>query len=273
MLGGLKKKNVASSVPILAKYLQDHHIPVISAKAQTSKFLNKHFGDRAETILNSRCYDATKGNRWMWKYTSFVSIINEFEDNTGMQCNRVISIGDGIDEEKAARKWCKNNSIDSLHIRLLRGPTINQMVHEWKYIKQNLFSKIIKKGKINGEQIYKDSPAFYISDFRKLDEFDCDNTRQFTGKTHQLSDIAKYFQLWMDFAQRDPAETASAMEFVSSSIYRKMNSLNAGSDCKNFKIILVKAICKNKTFNGFFKSYRQTRLQSEQANEGTLGCQ
>ena len=182
--------------------MEDNDIKVVSASAEAYAFLKGRFGDKADEFFADALGPNNKGNKWMWKNTAFSRAISQHKYKTGAKCRRIISIGDGTDEEKATRQYSKIFNVESLHIRLLRGTTFEQLIKQWKYIKNNLFDKMInnKSDMINADlmdEFYKNDPAFYVYDLRKLNEFDTDNINGCTGKLHQLPAIESYFQFWM----------------------------------------------------------------------------
>jgi len=266
LLKGDKDKKITSRLPILNAYLEENEVTVVSASAKAYEFLVDKFGDKADAIFNHTLNSDGKGNKWMWKYTSFSAIVRDYKRKTNSKCRRIISIGDGSDEEKASRHYAKTHNVESLHIRLLRGPTITQLQQQWQYIQWKLYGTIINdiddevESKLCDNKTYKDCDDndidFHAFDLRKL--FDTDNSNGLTGKMHQIPAIEKYFQLWMkQLSVGHTAEDKSmAINRVCQAIHKRMYGLDAASNTsKNFKLILVKAICKNKEFNSIFNRY------------------
>ena len=116
---------------------------MVSASAKAYEFLVDKFGDKADEIFNHTLNTEGKGNKWMWKYTSFAADVRDHKRKTQSKCRRIISIGDGTDEEKAARHYAKAHNVESLHIRLLRGPTITQLQQQWQYVQWKLYGTVI----------------------------------------------------------------------------------------------------------------------------------
>eukprot|EP01084_Bolivina_argentea_P203036 346816_1 len=90
MFKGSKEHFISSRIPILHKYFQHNEISVISAPLQTKQFLQEQFSDKAAEL-----FEESKQNRWIWKYTTFASIICSAQIRLNKKCNNIISIGDG----------------------------------------------------------------------------------------------------------------------------------------------------------------------------------
>ena len=149
-----------------------------------------------------------RNNKWMWKYTSFSSVIAYYNKQLNMKCQRIISFGDGTSERLAIKNYASTHHIKSLHIEFIRAPTFKQLIDQWIYIENNI-NKIILGDEINkklciaivdeniGMNAIKNDKIydFYVHDLSFI--FKCDNKKSCTGISYQLPAIAQYFQLWM----------------------------------------------------------------------------
>eukprot|EP00484_Ammonia_sp_Unknown_P022769 CAMPEP_0197030396 /NCGR_PEP_ID=MMETSP1384-20130603/9637_1 /TAXON_ID=29189 /ORGANISM="Ammonia sp." /LENGTH=382 /DNA_ID=CAMNT_0042459731 /DNA_START=29 /DNA_END=1177 /DNA_ORIENTATION=+ len=266
MLKGSPEEKIPPRLPILDAYFEANGIHVVSAAAEAFKFLKHKFDENAEEIFNhtmKRDENGATTSRWMWKYTTFANIVSSYKQTLNRKCRRIISIGDGNDEERAASHYAQVHRCETLHIRLLRGSTVPQLYKQWKYIGQQLygeFNALITDNEINLNLVHKVEPRFFVHALTKFDRFECDNNTQCTGNTHQIPAIRAYFQLWMDTVALvvSKEEKEAAMRIVCKSIHRRMFRLEPESaTSQNFKLILLKAICKNKQFNAVFEEYYQ----------------
>ena len=182
-----------SYLPALHKYLQENEIPIISAKQRAIDKIKATVKDEAEvnTIINDFDYNANyKDKRWVWKYETFESVINRFEKKLKQKCGRIISIGDGNDEQKAIKHYHdQHNKCQALHIRLLQAPTVHQIIKQWQYL----------NGKACGYSMLKatNNESIYLHELSRLDKFACDNQRNFDGVSHQRSAVQSYFNLFI----------------------------------------------------------------------------
>eukprot|EP01084_Bolivina_argentea_P040936 75543_1 len=261
MFNGSESHFVSSRIPIFKQYFEQHKIPIISAARETHKFLQKQFGDKA-----SQLFAESKHDKWIWKYTTFSSVISSFQRETNKKCKQIISIGDGNHELTAAKQYCIRHKTAGINIKFHPGTTINQIIHQWTFIKNNLLKDISEKA---FSALYV--KRFYAYDLRKVAELKSDNNNAIIGNIHQLPAVQKYFQFWMDnlTVNTTTKKKCAAIKRVCSTVHKKMYSLDATSvESRNLKLILIKAICKNTEFNQMFNAYfLKMQRESKQMNE------
>eukprot|EP01084_Bolivina_argentea_P040938 75546_1 len=248
MFNGSISHCISSRIPILNNYFKHNNISVLSAAVKSYKYLQQQFGYTKANKLFSN--SESKSNKWIWKYTTFAKIISGMQKQLNKKCTQIISIGDGSDEEKALKQYSNTHKINSLHIKCIRSPTIIQLQRQWIYLKSIYTFHDPTKKNVSG---YK----FIVFDLENITELSNDNNNQLTGKKNQLPAIKQYFQIWMDNLKNiSNGEKKIAMECVCQSIHKKMYSMNNEKEVSRmFKLILIKAICKNTEFNAFFNAY------------------
>mmetsp|Transcript_29711 Transcript_29711/g.47337 ORF Transcript_29711/g.47337 Transcript_29711/m.47337 type:complete len:403 (+) Transcript_29711:23-1231(+) len=257
------QKRVRSSIALLNDYFVDNNISVLSAPRETYLALKSQHGEKAEAMFRGI---SNAEDRWMWKYTAFANVISAYNGT----CRRVISIGDGFDEQRAAHHYGQLHHCDALHFSFLGAPTVSQLIQQWNYIQsqRGLFRvdacdlEKIRKAAPMGHVLRKVDARFFVDELPKNDGFECDNTVHCTGNMHQLPAIRAYFSLWMDAAEATRAKTndqkkyENAMDTVCRSIHQRMFRQTKESETsRNFRLILMKAICRNKQFNAAFNAY------------------
>jgi len=257
------QKRVRSSIALLNDYFVDNNISVLSAPRETYLALKSQHGEKAEAMFRGI---SNAEDRWMWKYTAFANVISAYNGT----CRRVISIGDGFDEQRAAHHYGQVHHCDALHFSLLKAPTVSQLIQQWNFIQsqRELFGadacdlEKIRKAAPMAHVLRKVDDQSFVHQLPKSDGFECDNTVHCTGNMHQLPAIRAYFKLWMDAAEATRAKTneqkkyEKAMDTVCKSIHQRMFGQTKESETsRNFRLILMKAICRNKQFNAAFNAY------------------
>ena len=152
-------------------------------------FLYNKYGDR-NTASKFLDFTSTDGKRrWIWKYTTFNSILMKYKNKLGIKCvKQIISFGDGTDEARALSKYCKEYDVICNHINFVSYPTIIQLQEQWKYVTDHIVDLTVNE--------YDKRKCKYIS-FSLDSLFKCDNNKYGTGQCQQLKAIATYLQLWM----------------------------------------------------------------------------
>eukprot|EP01084_Bolivina_argentea_P117330 208379_1 len=258
MLKGSAVHNIPSHLPILDEYFDKHGIAAMSAKEETCGYLQKRFGEQSETVFENTL-NSDKQNQFMWKYTAFALHIASIRRQTGKECTQIISIGDGCDEERAIQKYSETHQVKSLHIRLVKAPTINQIINEWIYLKYNLWTKL------NSKYISNDCTRFHVRDLSTIYQSNADNNRYCTGGVHQLPALHQCFELWMNsLASYDSDKTKEiAMKIVCKAIHKRISKLDPESEPRlRLNQVVRHAICKNKEFKQCFKMYMKRKCKA-----------
>lgn len=176
------------------KYVSENNIDLISAKLEAYSFLQQTMSKQKAMGIVKSATDGhnKKKNRWILKYLSFASIILNYKREFKMDCTRVFSFGDGIDEGTAIYEYANELKIPCIHFDFVSNPTIEQLRDQWNYTADN-FNKLIDAEEMNDGN--------YFHQYRVSKLFEKDNNPFFTGNYKQLKTICHCFEMWQSLVQ------------------------------------------------------------------------
>jgi len=203
----------------LSKFLKENDTELLSAKDASYDFLLQKMGKELADLMIESAVGGLDENqqpkRWMLKYMAFAAIILKYRSKFGMECNRVISIGDGEEEEFAVKKYATEQKMECFHFGFLRHPTIEQLQTQWVWMEQNFHKLMCTETKGNEP----DDQYVTVHHMSSVDGFESNNNRCFSGSDKQLPAIGKYIDLWLKTLPDDNA--TSEMESVCAAIRSK----------------------------------------------------
>ena len=89
--------------------------------------------------LNS---DNPHHSKWMLKYTTYSSIINDYKRKLKKKCRKIVNIGDGETELEAIKHYSVTFGVDYIALKFIKNATFSQLSYQWKYIRNNFWSII-----------------------------------------------------------------------------------------------------------------------------------
>merc|ERR1719356_2328086 len=180
--------------------------------------------------------------RWMLKYMAFGAIILKYRKQLDMSCVRVISLGDGREEEYAVREYATEHKVECIHFGFLKYPTIEQLQEQWCILEET-FAKWI-----HPETKAKESKDRYFTLHGMLSVAKCktDNNRHFSGKLQQLPALNAYLNFWIK-ESADEMASLSKMESVCETIRTRLANVD-GSRESALKVIVHYLANQNELF-------------------------
>jgi len=217
-----------------------------SAADEMYNFLHNKYGE-SNSNAASTFLDATAGDskrRWVWKYTTFNSILLKHKRKVKGNCAQIISFGDGTDEARALSKYCIEYGVKCNHINFIATPTINQLQQQWRYIADQI-DALIMNNTDNGNK-------YILYPLNSL--FRCDNNKYGTGASEQLKAITTYFQLWMNNLDEDenPDHKADSINALCRLVHIRLCS---GKKVKHIRQIVQHLMKNNEDFNTALTNY------------------
>jgi len=211
-----RKSNGPIKLPTLSKFLKDNDVELASAKTASFEFLHKKMGsDLAVFMIDSSASVSTqqRRSRWLLKYMAIGSIILKYRKRLRRSCTRVISIGDGRDEEMASRHYAEQNGVQCVHFRFFRFPVIELLQTQWAVLESS-FSKLLDPENVDQSEQFV---LHKMSSFIKTN-----GNHYFSGSMHQLPALSAYFRLWLNRFPDDAVSSKLAIENVCRTVRRRM---------------------------------------------------
>lgn len=166
---------------------------LFSAKEASFNFLNKKLGKEFAEMMIENVVNGTDENerpkRWMLKYMAFGAIILKYREQLDMTCVRVISLGDGQEEECAAKEYASEHRMECIHFGFLKHPTIEQLQEQWITVQKTCAELI------NLEPTGIPNDHFRVHEMSTI--YKVDNNRHFSGTKRQLAALNTYFNSWI----------------------------------------------------------------------------